>query len=95
VNSAERLADDAEIGRRARDLLRSFSEFADLVAIDAPTPLLARQMDELEKIFAEVDALAGTSLYENDVWSVLGDMGKLMRLYEVLQHRQAQKAASE
>jgi len=66
-----------------------------MVAIDAPTPLLARQMDELEKIFAEVDALAGTSLYENDVWSVLGDMGKLMRLYEVLQHRQAQKAASE
>jgi hypothetical protein len=88
------MSDDAEIGRRARDLLRSLSAFADMVAIDAPTPVLARQMDELEKIFSEVDALAGTNLCENDIWSVVGDMGKLMRLYEVLQHRQAQKAAS-
>jgi len=88
-------SDDTNLGKRTRDLLRALSEFADMVAVDAPTPVLARQIDELEQIFFEVDALAGTGLYNNDIWAVLGDAGKLMRLYEVLQHRQAQKTTSE
>lgn len=87
--------EDAEIGGRTRDLLRALSDFADMVAVDAPISMLSRQLAVLEQIAHDVDALAETKLFENDVFGVIGDASKLMRLYEVLQHRQAQKSASE
>jgi hypothetical protein len=39
--------------------------------------------------------MAGTGLFDSDVFAVLGDTGKLMRLYELLQYRQAQNPTSE
>jgi hypothetical protein len=89
------VSDDEKIGARTRDLLRAFSDFADMVAVEAPTPVLVRQLDEVEKVFRDVDQLAGTQLYDSSVWGIVGDPVKLMRLYEVLQHRQAQKSPSE
>lgn len=88
-------SNDEKIGARTRDLLRAFSDFSDMLAVDAPTPVLARQLDELEKIAAEVDAMAGTGLFDSNVFATLGDTGKLMRLYELLQYRQAQNPTSE
>lgn len=86
--------EDAKVGGRTRDLLRAFTSFMDMLAVDAPTPVLARQMDELEAIAKEIDALAGTSLFESDVFTRLGDSGKLMRLYELFQYRQARDSES-
>lgn len=86
--------DDEKIGARTRDLLRAFSDFADMLAIDAPTPVLSRQLDELEKIAEEIDTMAGTKIFESNVFATLGDMGKLMRLYEVLQSRPARPPTS-
>jgi hypothetical protein len=86
---------DEKIGERTRDLLRALSEFADMVAISAPVSVLSRQVDEMEKIFSEIDQLAGSRLRDNEIWSIVGDPAQLMRLYEVLQHRQAQKRVSE
>lgn len=80
---------DEKIGERTRALLRALSEFADMVAIDAPIPVLSRQLDQMEVLFIEIDKLAGTGLHENAIWSIVGDPMRLMRLYEVLQHRQA------
>jgi len=88
-------SDDAKIGARTRDLLRAFSDFSSMLAVDAPTPVLARQLDELEKIAEEIDTLSGSGLFESDVFGALGDTGKLMRIWELLQYRQAQKSASE
>lgn len=85
-------ATNEKLGARTRDLLRAVSGFADMVAIGAPTPTLARQLDELEKIFIEVDRLAGTNMYES---LDFGDPTQLMRLYELFQFRQAQKPGSE
>lgn len=87
--------DDEKIGARTRDLLRAFSDFTNMLLINAPTPVLARQLDELEKIAAEIDSMARSGLFDSDVFSTLGDAGKLMRIYELLQYRQAQKPASE
>lgn len=89
------MSDDEKIGSRTRDLLRAVSDFADMVAVDAPTPVLSKQLGELEGIFREVDQLAGTQLYDNSIWKVVGDPLKLMRLYELLQHRQAQEPTAE
>lgn len=88
-------SDNEKIGERTRDLLRAFSNFADMLAVDAPTPVLARQMEELEKIARDVDSIAGSGLFESDVFGLLGDGVKLMRLYELLQYRQAQRPSSE
>lgn len=84
--------DNEKIGARTRDLLRALSDFTDMLALEVPTPVLARQLDEMEVIAKEVDALAGSSLFDNDIFGTLGDTTKLMRLYELLQYRQAQKS---
>lgn len=83
-------ATNARIGERTRDLLQALSNFADMLAIDAPTPVLARQLDELEKVARDIDAMSKSGIFERDVFSMLGDPTRLMRLYELLQHRQAQ-----
>jgi hypothetical protein len=85
-------ASNEKLGERTRVLMRAISSFADMVAVGAPTPMLARQLDELEAIFIEIDQLAGTNMYEN---LDFGDMGQLMKLYELFQFRQAQKPGSE
>jgi len=91
-------SNDEKIGARTRDLLRSFSDFADMLAVDAPTSVLARQLDELEEIAGDIDVLAQSSEGKRlaDFWSgLIADPGKLMRLYELFQHRQAQDPGSE
>ena len=92
------MTDDAtntKIGERTRDLLQALSNFADMLAIDAPTPVLARQLDEMERVARDIDTMAESGVFEKDVFSMLGDPTRLMRLYELLQHRQAQTPDSE
>ena len=84
--------DNEKIGARTRDLLRALSDFTDMLALEVPTPVLARQLDEMEVIAKEVDTLAASGLFDNDIFGTLGDTTKLMRLYELLQYRQAQKS---
>lgn len=84
-----------KIGERTRELLRAVSDFSYMLSVEAPTPVLAKQLDELEKVAAEIDTLAGSGLFDSDVFGTLSDPIKLMRLYELMQHRQAQKPASE
>jgi hypothetical protein len=87
--------EDAKLGARARDLLRSLSMFADMLAVSAPTSVLARQAAEMEQIAREVDAMAGSGLFDGNAWSVITDMANLMRVYELIQQRQADSADSE
>lgn len=83
-------AENMVLGERTRELLRAFSDFVDMLSVDAPTPVLARQMDELERLAREIDQLAGAGLQENGAWAVIGNMGKLMRIAEVMQYRDRQ-----
>jgi len=87
--------DNEKIGARTRDLLRALLDFADMLSVDAPTPVLVRQVEEMEAITKEIDALTGSGLFDSDVFGTLSDASKLMRLYELLQHRQAQKPPTE
>ncbi len=83
-------AENMILGERARELLRAFSDFVAMLSVDAPTPVLSRQMDELERLAREIDQLAGTGLQESGAWAVVGNMGKLMRIAEVMQYRDRQ-----
>jgi hypothetical protein len=74
--------------------MRSLSGFMSMLAVDAPMPVLTKQLEEVERIAREVDALVGTSLFE-DGGAVLSDPGKLMRLYTLFQGRQASGSDSE
>lgn len=88
-------ATNAKIGERTRDLLQALSSFADMLAIDAPTPVLVRQLAEMEKITREIYQTAGVSFAGDIFGGIVDDPVKLMRLYELVQHRQAQAPYSE
>lgn len=80
---------DAELGRLTRDLILSASGFRDMLAVDAPTPVLSRQVDEMVALLQKIGLLAESDLLGEgtNFWSLLGD--NTMKLYSLLQHRQA------
>lgn len=78
---------DAALGRKTRELVQTLVDTAAMLAVDAPTPALSRQLDLLEVICTEITAECGVD------WNAeIVDMAasKIGRIAEILMVRATQ-----
>jgi len=77
------MSEDEKLGKLTRELVASAAQFRDMLAVDAPTPVLLRQLREMEQKLDAIDGMTGNQLLTDDsnVWTVL--QSKMMRLLEL------------
>lgn len=82
------MSEDEELAQLTRKLIKSIADFKSMLAIDAPRPLLSRQVDEMSTLFEQIDKLTGDTLLggEQDIWALASS--KMMTLYDLVQARQ-------
>jgi fructoselysine-6-P-deglycase FrlB-like protein len=81
---------DAEVGKLTRELLAALSEFADMLAIDAPEGMLANQLQELERVARQIDAMTESGIFAEDRIAAVTSGENLLKLWTLLEKKRAE-----
>lgn len=82
------MSTDAQVGAKARELVKALSDFSAMLAVGAPTPLLAGQVEVLNGTVSDIlDLCPDEWAQEDGKWTdaLLEHQSKLLELVMFLQ----------
>ena len=86
------MSDDAALGKKTRELMQILADTSAMLALDAPTPALQRQVDSLEGLCKEIASECGVD-WDSEIVDLAAS--KMGRITELIMLRAAAQDASD
>lgn len=72
--------EDAEIGRKAREMVQALQDAGAMIAVDAPTPQIVKQIRSLRQIAQEICGMCGVD-FNAEFMAMAQKQGRMVEIF--------------